>query len=261
MPDTLIVVPCFNEFARLDEYGFCSFASSNHDFAFLFVNDGSSDTTIDKLKSMNRRMPDKLKYLDLATNVGKAEAVRQGIQQHIDDPDFNYFGFLDADLATPLSQLLLLRDAQLAHNAGMVTGCRVRRQGARIERRALRHYFGRVFATIVSLMLAEDIYDSQCGLKILNREFAQVAFRDPFCSRWIFDVELFARVNQINHGARSVEVPLTLWEDKRGSKITFRSLVTVPIELFRIHRTYKRRAATPTASLQITVEPANSTLE
>jgi dolichyl-phosphate beta-glucosyltransferase len=63
-----------------------------------------------------------------------------------------------------------------------------------IERKPLRHYLGRIVATIISLYLKIRIYDTQCGAKILKREYAAHVFKDPFLSRWLFNVEILKRL-------------------------------------------------------------------
>ncbi|MEO5904894.1 MAG: hypothetical protein ABIQ55_12845 [Gemmatimonadaceae bacterium] len=47
----------------------------------------------------------------MPSNCGKAEAVRHGVLLNIEDTRYDYFAFLDADLAAPLSQLVLLAGA------------------------------------------------------------------------------------------------------------------------------------------------------
>lgn len=240
MSSILVVVPCYNEADRLDETAFIEFATAQPEFAFLFVDDGSSDRTIDRVTHLNSLLPQQMLYLHLTQNVGKAEAVRTGIQSQIESEQFDYFGFLDADLSAPLAQLLVLRDALEGGQVRMAMGSRVKRLGAQITRRPLRHYLGRVFATFVSMALVLDVYDSQCGIKLLDRGFAATAFATPFCTKWIFDVEMLVRLRAEYPGfeQRVVEVPLTTWTEKGGSKVSFGSFVAVPLDVLRIRRTY-----------------------
>ena len=76
MSRTTIVIPCYNEAKRLDAQRFKSFARAHHDIHFLFVDDGSSDDTLQAIKSLVHSEPDKLHWLALDRNSGKAEAVR-----------------------------------------------------------------------------------------------------------------------------------------------------------------------------------------
>src|SRR5690606_38221872 len=104
--------------------------------------------------------------------------------------------------------------------------CSARGCGRAIERHAWRHYLGRVFATAASLALRLRVYDTQCGAKLFRASdrLAEL-FRDPFRARWIFDVELIARLIRQRRGtalpgAESViyEFPLLEWRDVPGSK-------------------------------------------
>jgi glycosyltransferase involved in cell wall biosynthesis len=240
MPSILIVVPCFNEANRLDEDAFTAFATTHPQFSFLFVDDGSADNTLALLAHLKSKLPGSFRYLGLPRNVGKAEAVRAGMNALIHSPDFDYFGFVDADLSADLSQLLLLRDAFGADHVRMAMGSRVKRLGSQITRHPTRHYLGRAFATFVSMALALDVYDSQCGIKLLDRGFAATAFATPFCTRWIFDVEMLVRLRAEypDFEGSVVEVPLTSWTEKGGSKISLGAYLKVPLDVMRIRRKY-----------------------
>ena len=219
-----IVVPCYNEAARLDLDAFLRFDAQGHPQRFLFVNDGSTDETIDLLDSLARRRPARFGIENLSCNSGKAEAVRRGVLRAMDE-GAPLVGFWDADLATPLDVIpefcrLFDADPELE----IVLGSRVRLLGRRIERRATRHYLGRGFATAASLVLGLPVYDTQCGAKLFRAgEGMRSLFAVPFRSRWIFDVELLARLIRRRKavGEASVErgiyeYPLPEWRDVAG---------------------------------------------
>ena len=193
----------------------------------LFVNDGSTDKTLALLRDFCAHFPERAAYLDLQPNRGKAEAVRNGMLHVIAAGESEYTGFWDADLATPLEQIPDLL-AWLTGNPhmNMVFGARVKLLGRRIERRLLRHYLGRVFATTVSLLLKLPIYDTQCGAKLFRiTPDLESVLAEPFRSRWIFDVEILARFLALHKGNRLAvrneiyEYPLPVWTDVAGSKI------------------------------------------
>ncbi len=248
MSQCTIVLPCYNEAARLDIRGLRSFARKYPSVRFLFVNDGSSDGTLAVLQRFCGSAPERFDLLDLPRNAGKAEAVRQGILQAMaGGPDF--VGYWDADLATPLRVIpemckLLERNPHLE----IVLGSRVRLLGRRIRRRLLRHYLGRLFASAASLVLGLPVYDTQCGAKLF-RVTPKVAslFAAPFRTGWIFDVELLARFlagrspAERHAAVRAMyEFILPEWRDVAGSKVKALDFFKAAFELFTIARVYRR---------------------
>lgn len=248
MASARIVVPCYNEEKRLDRARFREFTSSPHSIAFLLVNDGSTDRTLQLLESLKISDPTKFSVLNLHKNCGKAEAVRQGFLSAIESqPD--YVGFWDADLATPLDAIDDFVDlAECRPQLELVLGSRVKLLGRRIERRRNRHYLGRLFATAVSLVLALEVYDTQCGAKLFRvTPSLQSFFEQPFYSRWIFDVEILARLIQERRGQPLpqpeqiiYELPLKVWRDIPGSKLKSRDFVRAAWELYQIRQRYFR---------------------
>jgi glycosyltransferase involved in cell wall biosynthesis len=245
LPVCTVIVPCYNEGARLQSDQFHHFLEGHREIRILFVNDGSTDRTLAVLGEARRGFEDLIEILDKQPNGGKAEAVRLGMLAAIDS-GVSYVGFWDADLATPLEaipEFLTLLESN--HQLQMVFGSRVRLLGRQVHRRALRHYPGRVFASVVSLILRLPIYDTQCGAKIfrVNSELRSVLV-DPFLSRWVFDVEILARFIAMNHGDPSdlrdsiYEVPLMRWEDVAGSKLHSGDFLKASLDLLRIYRRY-----------------------
>ena len=130
----------------------------------------------------------------LASNQGKAEAVRRGILEAITDGPA-LVGFWDADLSTPLTVVDDFLDvAAKRPDVDLILGSRVLLMGRDIRRRARRHYVGRVFATAASLALDLPVYDTQCGAKVFRvNEALRRVMSAPFRSPWVFDVEILAR--------------------------------------------------------------------
>ena len=191
MAGASIVVPCFNEASRLQADAFRTFCARTPGVDFLFVNDGSTDATLERLRELERALPGRVAVLDLARNSGKAEAVRLGMLAAL-KAGAAAAGYWDADLATPLEEIPRFQ-AVLAERpqVDLVMGARVQLLGRTVRRSAMRHYLGRVFATAVSQVLRLAVYDTQCGAKLLrNRPELAPVFDEPFCVNWTFDVEL-----------------------------------------------------------------------
>ena len=252
-PGTRIVVPCFNEERRLPVARFQEFLSAKPDVGFVFVDDGSTDGTCERLRVLAGAAPDLVEVVSLGANGGKAEAVRRGVLEALrTEPRF--VGYWDADLATPLDVIFQLREVLETHPAcEIVMAARVRLLGRLIQRSPLRHYLGRLAATWIALVLGLRVYDTQCGAKLFrNGPTLRELFRDPFLSPWLFDVEILAR--RIAQGAagsippaREViyEHPIPEWTGVSGSKLRAGAYPRSALDLLRIRRRYLRVSAQP----------------
>lgn len=242
MSRVTVVVPCFNEEHRLDLKAF----QACRDADFLFVDDGSRDGTRGVLETLVSSDPQRFRVIALDRNRGKAEAVRVGIMDAL-SRGTGHVGFWDADLATPLSELpRFLQTLDTRPEIAMVIGARVRLLGREISRRPGRHYFGRAGATLISSSLGLAVYDTQCGAKLFRAsDMMRDVFAKPFLSRWIFDVEIIARLIQRmgrDAAARAIyELPLVVWHDVKGSKVKTGDYVRGLRDLWRIHRAYNAR--------------------
>jgi len=223
---------------------FIKYAESGKSLSFCFVNDGSKDQTHDILAQLQQKCGSGIYVINLPENRGKAEAVRTGITEMLKTDKFDILGYLDADLATPVEEIFLLYDHLMSDESYLLSfGSRIKRIGTDIKRKSYRHYFGRVFSTCASLMLRLPVYDTQCGAKLFKKEIASKIFSEKFLSRWLFDVEIFARITNMYGIEKAkkimIEVPLTKWHDKGDSRITLMHMIKVPFELCKIKRKYK----------------------
>lgn len=250
MADTSIIVPCYNEAERLNAESFLEFSDRHSDVVLRLVNDGSQDRTAEILAQLAQDSRGRIQTQSMETNVGKAEAVRQGMIAAAEH-GYSYVGFWDADLATPLGMIpqfvQVLKDRP---QLNAVIGSRMPLLGRRIERHPLRSLCGRVFATAASVALGLRVFDTQCGAKLFRANDAFMSwYGNPFISRWIFDVEVMARMRAIQrHEADSgqatfresiYELPLDHWHDVAGSKLKSRDFAVAIWELLQITRRYR----------------------
>ena len=242
--DLALVVPCYNEAARLDAAAFLHFLTTHPHVRLVMVDDGSVDGTWELLEHMRAAAPVTVTTIRHRENLGKAEAVRAGMIAAIAENPAGV-GFFDADLSTPLhavDDFIALLGTR--PNIEFVLGSRVLLMGRDVKRKAVRHYLGRVFATAVSLALDLPVYDTQCGAKMLRVNAATATlFAAPFRSRWIFDVELIARYLRLPAGPgeaaqrdRIYELVLPAWHDKPGSKLRWYDFARAMVDVGYIWR-------------------------
>jgi dolichyl-phosphate beta-glucosyltransferase len=244
----IIVVPCYNEAERLPVDTFRTFAAEHPSIRFLLVNDGSKDNTREVIETLAADMPEHFAALSLDKNSGKAEAVRQGFLKAFEDQP-TYVGFWDADLATPLPEIPVFQSIlDQRDELEIIFGARVNLLGRDVRRKATRHYLGRVFATAAVMVVGIPIYDTQCGAKLFRvKPEITMLFDEPFISKWVFDVEIIARM--VHHRRNSdapqpqdviYEQPLDAWHDIAGSKLKTKDFLVVGCDLWRIYFRYMR---------------------
>ena len=245
MPEVCVVIPCFNEEHRLRSADFLAFLDTHPSASLCLVDDGSLDGTAAALDRLRALRPDRILVHRLTSNRGKAEAVRAGVLHLAGLGGWPILGYWDADLSTPLTEVDQLL-AVLRNNPGcrLAMGSRVKRLGSHIDRRISRHVLGRVFAACASAILGFGVYDSQCGAKLFRADSVHVFFKDPFLTKWLFDLEMLVRLrNEVGMAAveMTTEVPLGRWDEVSGSKLKLSDMINVPLELFRIRAYYNRR--------------------
>lgn len=232
MKPYVVVLPCFNEAQRLQPLEIVRLARQPS-IRVICVDDGSTDDTVRVLEDIVAHEPDSIEVLRRPLNGGRGAAVRDGMLRAISQ-GARFVGYLDADLAAPIDEMLRLFSVLDSGRAAVAMGARVRRLGSRIERSTVRRVLGRAFANLAAFAIDVPLYDTQCGAKafVVGPELTAVLAR-PFLAGWTFDVELIAR---LFHDAKAdiVEVPLERWRDVPGSKLTVRDGLQALCDLARV---------------------------
>jgi glycosyltransferase involved in cell wall biosynthesis len=216
LADLDVVIPAYNEFARLPE-------TLRESVRFLgeqpwrtrivVVDNGSVDGTATAATEAVLRTapPDGRVTVEVigCSRPGKGAAVRRGIL-HGRAP---LVGFFDADLATPLETLPAAVAALDAGAAAVVASRHA--PGARfVHSQPLgRRVGGQVFRTLAGSLVA-GVADTQCGFKFFQRAAVRAAVVRCRTTGFAFDVELLARIQR--DGGEVVELPVA-WTDRAGS--------------------------------------------
>ena len=236
-----IVIPCYNEEKRIDIERMYNFLKVHKNVLLCFVNDGSSDKTLEVLKTIKSKFPQNAEVISTISNVGKAEAVRTGFSHCNAHFNAQKIAYLDADLATTLEECLEISTA-VKSEVLFAFGSRIKKIDNIIQRKTYRFLIGRVIATFISKQLKLGVYDTQCGCKIFDTKLSKDIFKEKFISKWLFDFELFHRIIKI-YGVDRIkkianEVPLKSWIDYDDSKVKMSYFFKLWYDLYLIKRHY-----------------------
>ncbi|MDN6291050.1 MAG: glycosyltransferase family 2 protein [Tetragenococcus koreensis] len=160
-----IVVPCFNEqeslpyFVREVEK---ITSSITHSIEYIFVNDGSKDDTLQSLRELHRKMPDRVRYISFSKNFGKESALYAGLQATQGD----LITVMDADLQDPPELLPQMIERLETSDIDCVG---TRRQD-RVGEPVLRSFFARLFYKLVNKFGDTEMIDGARDFRLMTRQ-------------------------------------------------------------------------------------------
>jgi dolichyl-phosphate beta-glucosyltransferase len=242
-----LVIPCFNEEARLNEDYFRALIASGS-IRLHFVNDGSTDGTLRWIEKFAAGSSG-VEFSSLDSNSGKSEAVRLGMINCTNSS--TYVGFLDADGAFQYSDVIRLSRMMLnqsisdnsSHRIDALLSSRVKLSGRDIARSQTRHVIGRLITTFIGFYWKKCPYDSQSGFKIFHAsDNLKNALSEPFKTRWFVDVELLVRLQMSDKLFNIWEEPVNSWKDVKGSNIKFKSFFSIFREIVYVARLSKKNS-------------------
>ncbi len=205
-----VVVPAFNEQDRIVPFlkELVDFAEKNSWVGELIVvDDGSSDATLQILNSFKKQV----RILKHERNLGKGAAVRTGIMAAKGD----FIVIADADGATSASQLPKMRSALRKFDA--VFGSRNLPDSKIISKKPfVKMVLSKLFNFYADWLFGFGCSDLLCGFKGFRSEIAKHVLPSLVSDRWIFDVELLARLKAKNSSIG--EIPIN-WSYVHGSKM------------------------------------------
>jgi polyisoprenyl-phosphate glycosyltransferase len=151
-----VVVPAYNESAVLSAFHqrlASVLAGIDMDAEIVFVNDGSTDNTLDVINAL-RKIDPRICILDLSRNFGKEIAMTAGLDHATGDAVI----VIDADLQDP-PELIPELIEHWQNDYDIVYARRISREGETLLKKATAHAFYRVIQRMTRVHIPQDTGD------------------------------------------------------------------------------------------------------
>lgn len=161
-----IVVPCYNEEKMIDLF----FRTTenvinkidNLEAEYWFIDDGSKDDSLIKMRNLNESYPAKSHYISFSRNFGKESALYAGLEASTG----NYVAVMDVDLQDPPELLTSMIEKLRQENIDCVATRRVNRQGEPV----IRSFFSNMFYKIINLISSTNIVNGARDYRLMKRQ-------------------------------------------------------------------------------------------
>ena len=225
-----IVVPMFQEAGRIGHTVRTLAAGPLAGAQLLFVDDGSTDGTVEVLRAALARTALDACVLVLPRNLGKGAAVRAGVLAATGD----VVAFLDADLSSPPEAVVEVCQAVEAGAQVAVASRGHATSDLVVRQPGSREAAGKSFNRLLRRLGLTTLPDTQCGLKAFDRASARALFEPLRTRRFAFDVEVLVRAERL--GLRTVVLP-TRWAHVEQSRVApLRDGARMALDAVRIAR-------------------------
>jgi len=233
-PFLSIIIPAHNEANRLPDtleqvFGFLQKQAFTAEV--IVVENGSSDKTFEIAHGFAAQHAN-LRVIQNDWR-GKGLAIQRGIKE----AQGEYLFLCDADLSMPIAEISKFIPPQL-QNVDIAIASREAPGAVRIHEPYYRHFTGRVFNTLIRLLVLPTLQDTQCGFKCIRADVALDIFRYQTLTGWAFDVEMLFIAR--HHRYQIVEIPIH-WYFNDDSKISvLRDSLRMFLDLLVIRRNARR---------------------
>ena len=163
-----VIVPCFNEEQMIDifysEISKVTLDIKDAEFEILFVDDGSRDSTYDKLCALADK-DSCVRYISFSKNFGKEAAMLAGINHATGD----YVVVMDADLQHPPSLIPKMYSIVKSGSCD----CVATRRTTRKKEPVIRSIFARTFYKIFNKLCGLDTVDGAMDFRMMTRQMIE----------------------------------------------------------------------------------------
>lgn len=221
-PDLSIIVPVFNEQENISILyesieSICK--SNGYEYEILFIDDGSTDRTVEILKALESQEGSSLRLIQLSRNFGQTAALAAGF----DEAKGRYIVTMDGDMQNDPADIPKLLE-KIKEGYDVVNGWRKRRKDPFFSVKFPSYIANRIIKKVTGV----KIHDTGCTLKIFQKEILE-------------DLHLYGEMHRfipaLLHwsGARIGEVEVNHRKREHGtSKYGIQKLPRVILDLFNV---------------------------
>lgn len=158
-----IIIPCYNEEDSI-EYFFNETEKIDLPIQreYLFIDDGSKDHSLKKMKKLYQSHPDKVRYLSFSRNFGKEAGIYGGLREAQGD----YVVLMDVDMQDPPSLLPEMYRILTKEDYDCVGTRRINRKGEP----PVRSFFAGVFYKLMNRISEIEIVDGARDFRMMTRQ-------------------------------------------------------------------------------------------
>ena len=233
-----VVFPLYNEEKRLNNLfrGVKNFSrsKSNKTYEFIFVDDGSLDSTAKKISEFISNLKvkkHKYKLIKIKNNSGKGNALKLGVK----NATYNWIFTMDADLSVDLKETIKWFNKYSFKKNFAYFGSRNHPKSI-LKFKYHRKLIGKIFQFFVFLFIDKSISDTQCGFKLYHKKYAKNIFKNLKTSGYAHDIELIYLLK--SKKIKIIELPLKWIHMDKGKVNIFTEPIKMIIDIMLIKLRY-----------------------
>lgn len=228
-----VIIPAHNEAERLPnnlDQLIPLLSAQNFRSEILLVENASADGTWQVCQDYAKRYPDLVIAIKLP-QAGKGGAIKAGILKATG----KYRLFADADFSMPPTEIMKFIPPGV--DVPIAIASREAPGSIRYNEPFYRHLTGRVFNTLIRLVVLPSLQDTQCGFKMFREDVVEQIFSKQTMLGWSFDVEILYIASL--YGIPILELPIP-WYYNDDSKVNiFRDSSRMFLDLIKIRQNGK----------------------
>ena len=208
-----VIVPAYNQAKtiRKDILNiYDSMVSTNYDFEIIVVDDGSTDETFKRVKSIEKERLKATRYL---RNMGKGYAVKHGMKMSKGD----LVAFIDSGMDINANGISMIIEHMKWYDADIVVGSK-RHPASKVLYPPIRKLYSFGVQMLVKLLFRIKIRDTQTGLKVFKRKVLEDVLPRLTVKKFAFDIELIAVADYLGY-KRIFEAPVEITKDFRSKSV------------------------------------------